>query len=159
MKNVTKSITGLFSKPEPPNADLGHNIGLLTDVKALIESGFLSYYFRKTFVVAMEMIAYTLAILLALAGIWLFRELTNLFAAIDIAIATSNFASNSEIDVTTINAIRYTSYLFCFVPCMLALFWARVYTKSRRKINLLKQIEKTLVRVVANLSLLKAGQP
>lgn len=82
MKNVVPGFTASFGKKNPPNPDLNYNAHLLKQAKGLIESGTFAHYFKKSFLVMMEVISYSIALFLLAAGVYLFFEVKFLFDTI-----------------------------------------------------------------------------
>jgi hypothetical protein len=155
MKNVVPGFTASFGKKNPPNPDLNYNAHLLKQAKGLVESGTFAHYFKKSFLVMMEVISYSIALFLLAAGVYLFFEVKFLFDTITSSTRIMELFSEKEINMTSLNFIKTGIYLLLFIPFVISIYWARTYTKSRRRIDLIKKVEIIIDEVCTNITAIK----
>lgn len=151
MKNMLNSLTDAFSKQSPPNPDINHNTQLLKEASGLIESGTISHYFKKSYLVMMEIVSYSLAVFLFVAGLILMIKVNSLFNVLTTSVDILKLLSEENIDASSLNFIRMGIYTLLFIPFLISIFWSRVYTKSRRRISLIRRVENVIKQVVKNL--------
>jgi hypothetical protein len=152
MKQIIENVTSLFNgKKEIPNADPLHNAGLLEQARAKIETGVFTRYFKKSFFVTMEIAGYLIFALCVGLGISLCCKLHNLFEVLNNSVAIMEILEGKNYDKTSLNLIEWLIYFSAFLPAVISFFWARSYTKARRKINLIVEVERLIERVIFNL--------
>lgn len=54
--------------------------------------------------------------------------------------------------MTSLNFIKTGIYLLLFMPFVISIFWARTYTKSRKRIDLIKKVEIIIDEVCTNIT-------
>jgi hypothetical protein len=151
MKNMLNRLTDAFSKKSLPNPDINHNMQLLKEASGLIESGAISHYFRKSFLVMMEVVSYSFTVFLFVAGVILLVKVNSLFNVLTNSALILELLSEKDIDASSLNFIRMGIYMLLFIPFLISIFWSRVYTKSRRRISLIRRVEFIIKQVVTNL--------
>jgi len=150
MRNLVSDLASGFGRQTTPNPDLNHNVKLLREAKGLIESGTFTHYFKKSFLVMMEVISYSITVLLFIAGVYLFLEIKPIFTILT-SDALKDLLSKKDIDTESLNFLKTGIYILLFLPFIISIFWSRGYTKSRRRINLIRRVEAIISQVITNL--------
>jgi TRAP-type C4-dicarboxylate transport system permease small subunit len=152
MKQIFSKAAGLFeSEPKTPNPDLGYNIRLLEETKTNIETGIFTRYFKKPVFVLMELVGYSLVLLLTILGGWFCYKLTSLFGILNDVTSIANQLNDNHWDTSNLYIVETCVYILSFLPAIIALLWTRGYTKARQKINVLMAVEENIERVIFNL--------
>lgn len=152
MKEIIRDVTNLFqNNKELPNPDTTHNIALLQQAHAKIETGIFTRYFKKSFFIMMEVIGYTVLILCIGAGVFSCIKLSELFKIINQSVEIIGILENKNYDTTTLRLVEILVYLLSFVPALVTFFGVRSYTRARQRINLIREVESLIERVIYNL--------
>lgn len=152
--NQTPNNTGnLFTVKSntPPNPDAVHNINLLQSARLKFAIDIFTKHFRKSYVVLMETLFYSGTMLLLGIGFIVYFEISRF---IDLAKQTNHLPDAIITDPNTDAYVSVTQYLLLsllLLPSLLSFLLAISYTKSRKRIGTLIEVEKIIETVVYNL--------
>jgi hypothetical protein len=151
MKDLIKTVFDKLTGSEPVNKDIQYNVMLLQTAVKSIESGAFGHYFRKSFLVTMEIAIYSISLIAFLLGIWCYQYVSDFFTVIRGSVIVNNVLSENDIDDSLVSFIAICSKILIFMLSIVFYFWARIYTKSRRRQSLVKSVERVIKTVIRNL--------
>jgi hypothetical protein len=153
MQDFIGNITEFFSGKSnaPANPDVKHNIYLLNETKAKIETGVFTRFFKKPIILAGEISAYISTVVLALLGIFVWSKINTLLDVLLTAVEMHNFFGEAKWDSTLISVIDLLLFIVCAMPAFICFLLGRFLSKSRKRIKTFVQVENMIDRVIYNL--------
>lgn len=142
-------FNGKTQKPLQP--ELIENIRLLEGAKLMIETGVFVRFFKKPFIGLIELIVYSFSFALALGGYFLYDKIADLISAVCSMINFVDILTNANWDFGGLTLIKLVLFIFLMLPAFFSFLMARLFTRSRHRINLFVDVEKILDKVISNL--------
>lgn len=153
MQNIIAGITDFFTgkSKAPANPDLAHNIILLNETRKKIKTGIFTRFFKRPTIYILEIVTYVVTSILFIAGFLIWNKIDNYFDVY----ATSQFLiealSKSDLGHTDISWVSNIILFILLLPSVICFLLARLFTKSRKRMNVFIQVENMIDRVVFNL--------
>jgi len=150
INNITEFFTGNSSAPANP--DPAFNAMLLKEAKKKVEIGIFTRFFKKPVLILMEILSYGFALLLLFVGIYFYGQVDNLLSAIQTLGQGSEVISNLNWDSNNIRIIEALLLVLSISPALISFLIGRLFTKARKRINTMIEVENMIDRVIYNLS-------
>ena len=153
MQNIIAGITDFFTgkSKAPANPDLAHNIILLNETRKKIKTGIFTRFFKRPTIYILEIVTYVVTSILFIAGFLIWNKIDNYFDVY----ATSQFLiealSKSDLGHTDIAWVSNIIRFILLLPSVICFLLARLFKKSRKRMNVFIQVENMIDRVVFNL--------
>ena len=158
MQDIINNITDFFSGKSkvPANPDIAHNIYLLQETNKKIESGIFTRFFKMPTIRIIEIAVYIKTAILFMLALFFLGKIDNVFDTADTIKFNGQFISGSssagnENTGTDISWISYMILIIFLLPSVICFLLARLFTKSRKRMNTFRQVENMIARVIYNL--------
>lgn len=149
LSEVTNFITG--KSDAPPNPDPVHNIQILTEARNKIESGIFTKLLKRPTVIILEIVSYSISLVLFITAVYFWGRIDNVFDTIDTINFFNQLFNGTNLVESDYNWISYTLLMILLFPSIVCFLMARLFTKSRKRTTVFIEVEELLDKVVYNL--------
>lgn len=136
----------------PKNPDLRHNVELLKESVIKIETGVLTRILKRPLVTIIETIIYIVTAILAILAFYFWSKIDNLFDSVDFIQSFGLRLSSSSDTSKYYSGYSYLILLIMLTPSLFCFLFARLFTKSRKRMAIFIDVENRIKTVIKNLS-------
>jgi len=150
LNNITDFFTG--NNNEPANPDHKINTLLLQQAKQKVEIGIFTRFFKKPVLITMEILSYVASIILLIAGVWFFGKIDVALSFIQNGGQILEFFTERNWDTSVIGMLEALLLILSISPSIISCLLGRLFTKARKRIYTMREVEGLIDKVIYNLS-------
>jgi hypothetical protein len=152
--DVINNISNFFAGTSnlPANPDPTFNAMLLQEAKRKVETGIFTRFFKKPVIIGFEIISYTASILFLIAGMWFFIKIDVALTFIQNGGQIIEYFADRKWNLNVIHFLEILLFVLSISPALISFLLGRLFTQSRKRITIFREVENMIDRVIYNLN-------